>query len=100
MTDKPGLDFTKVEALRKHLMLTTADMAKLLGVSRMTYYGWVKGKAMRKANDEAVRSMLRRLLTVVTEEGWTSPEVIAMNSNQRLDRLKETLGIVDEVDDN
>ena len=100
MTDKPGLDFTKVEALRKHLMLTTADMAKLLGVSRMTYYGWVKGKAMRKANDEAVRSMLRRLLTVVTEEGWPSPEVIAMNSNQRLDRLKETLGIVDEVDDN
>lgn len=100
MTDKPGLDFAKVEALRKHLMLTTADMAKLLGVSRMTYYGWVKGKPMRKSNDEVVRSMLRRLLSVVTEEGWPSPEVIAMNSNQRLGRLKETLGLVEEVVDN
>jgi len=93
MTDKPSLDFGKVEALRKHLMLTTADMAKLLGVSRMTYYGWVKGRAMRKSNDETVRSMLRRLLTVVTEQGWPSAEVIAMESKQRLERLKELLGI-------
>jgi len=44
------LDFTKVEALRKHMLLTTRDMAELLGVSRMTYYGWVSGKPMRKTN--------------------------------------------------
>jgi DNA-binding XRE family transcriptional regulator len=96
MTDKPGLDFSKVEALRKHLMLTTADMAKLLGVSRMTYYGWVKGKAMRKTNDVMVRSMLRKLLAVITEQGWPSPEVIAMESSQRLQRLRETLGVEEE----
>jgi len=96
MTDNPGLDFSKVEALRKHLMLTTADMAKLLGVSRMTYYGWVNGKRMRKANDEAVRSMLRLLLKLVTEHNWPAPEVIAMSSRQRLDHITETLGLKEE----
>jgi DNA-binding XRE family transcriptional regulator len=46
MTPKP-LDFRKVEALRKHMLLTTSDMSELLKVSRMTYYGWVKGKPLR-----------------------------------------------------
>lgn len=97
MTDKPGLDFSKVEALRKHLMLTTADMAKLLGVSRMTYYGWVKGRTMRKANDEAVRSMLRLLLKLVTEHNWPAPQVIAMNSGQRLEHITDILGLKEEA---
>jgi len=96
MTDSTGLDFGKVEALRKHVMLTTTDMAKLLGVSRMTYYGWVKGKPMRKSNDAVVRSMLRRLLLLVTEHGWPSPEVIAMDSKQRAQHLNQVLGLEKE----
>jgi DNA-binding transcriptional regulator YiaG len=90
MTPKP-LDFTKVEALRKHMLLTTLDMSELLGVSRMTYYGWVKGKALRKSNDEAVRAMLKRLLAVMTEHGWPMPEVIAADQKQRKERLLEIL---------
>ena len=90
MTPKP-LDFTKVEALRKHMLLTTSDMAELLGVSRMTYYGWVKGKALRKSNDAAVRAMLKRLLAVVTEYGWPTPEVIAAEQKQRKKRLLKIL---------
>jgi DNA-binding transcriptional regulator YiaG len=90
MTPKP-LDFTKVEALRKHMLLTTSDMSELLGVSRMTYYGWVKGKTLRKANDEAVRAMLKRLLAVMTEHGWPMPEVIAADQKQRKERLLEIL---------
>jgi DNA-binding XRE family transcriptional regulator len=90
MTPKP-LDFGKVEALRKHMLLTTSDMAELLGVSRMTYYGWVKGKTLRKSNDEAVRTMLKRLLTVMTEHGWPMPEVIASDQKQRKERLIEIL---------
>jgi hypothetical protein len=87
MTPKPPLDFTKVEALRRHMLLTTQDMSELLGVSRMTYYGWVKGKPLRKSNDEAVRTMLKRLLAVMTEHGWPMPEVIAATQQQRKERL-------------
>lgn len=90
MTPKP-LDFAKVEALRKHMLLTTSDMAELLGVSRMTYYGWVRGKTLRKANDEAVRAMLKRLLAVMTDHSWPTPEVIAADPRQRKERLVEIL---------
>jgi DNA-binding transcriptional regulator YiaG len=90
MTPKP-LDFRKVEALRKHMLLTTSDMAELLGVSRMTYYGWVKGKTLRKSNDEAVRTMLRRLLAAMTDHGWPMPEVIASDQKQRKERLIEII---------
>lgn len=93
MTHKP-LDFSKVEALRRHMLLTTQDMSELLGVSRMTYYGWVKGKPIRKSNDEAVRAMLKRLLAVMTEQGWPMPEVIAADQKQRKERLLELLNQV------
>jgi len=87
MTPKPALDFAKVEALRKHMLLTTSDMAELLGVSRMTYYGWVRGKPLRKSNDESVRTMLRKLLDVMTQHNWPTPEVIASDQKQRKERL-------------
>ena len=51
MTKNLPLNFKKVEALRKHMLLTTSNMAELLGISRMTYYGWVKGKPVRAKND-------------------------------------------------
>lgn len=90
MTPKP-IDFAKVEALRKHMLLTTSDMSGLLGVSRMTYYGWVRGKSLRKSNDETVRTMLRRLLAIMTDHAWPMPEVIASTQSQRLERLKQLL---------
>lgn len=86
------VDFRKVEALRKHMLLTTTDMAGLLGVSRMSYYGWVRGSSLRQANDEKVRVMLKRLLTVMTEFHWPTPAVIASAQPQRLQMLKEILG--------
>jgi DNA-binding XRE family transcriptional regulator len=91
MTNIPPLNFTKVEALRKHMLLTTGNMAELLGVSRMTYYGWVKGKSIRKKNDEKVRDTLRELLAVMSD-GWPQPEVIAIEQKERFQRLLEILG--------
>lgn len=73
------------------MLLTTGNMAELLGVSRMTYYGWVKGKAIRKKNDEKVRDTLRELLAVMSE-GWPQPEVIAIEQKERFQRLLEILG--------
>lgn len=90
MTHKP-LDFSRVEALRKHMLLTTSDMSELLGVSRMTYYGWVKGKTIRKSNEESVKLMLRRLLSIMTDHQWPMPEVIAGSQTYRKERLVELL---------
>ena len=88
MTNTPPLDFKKVEALRKHMLLTTGNMAELLGVSRMTYYGWVKGKPVRKKNDDKVREILRKLLSILND-GWPQPEVIALDQKLRFERLLE-----------
>jgi DNA-binding transcriptional regulator YiaG len=85
------LDFTKVEALRKHMLLTVQDMSELLGVTRMTYYGWMQGKPMRKTNQANVRHMLKRLLSVMTDHGWPMPEVIAADQKRRKERLIELL---------
>jgi len=90
MTNPSPLDFKKVEALRKHMLLTTSNMAELLEVSRMTYYGWVKGKPLRKKNDEKVRETLRKLLLIL-QDGWPAPEVIALEQKLRFQRLLEIL---------
>ena len=87
MTNSP-LDFKKVEALRKHMLLTTSNMAELLEVSRMTYYGWVKGKPVRKKTDDKVREILRKLLSILND-GWPQPEVIALDQKLRFERLLE-----------
>lgn len=91
MTIRQPLDFSKVEALRKEMLLTMKDMSELFEVSRMTYHSWVQGKKLRRKNDEQVRLMLKRLLAVYTGHGWPSAEVRAMDSSQRSQRLRELL---------
>lgn len=90
-THKTTIDFTKVEALRKHMLLTVGDMADLFGVTRAAYYSWLRGKPIRKSNDDTVRLMLKRLLAVMTEHAWPMPEVIAANQKQRKERLDDLL---------
>ena len=72
------------------MLLTTGNMAELMGVSRMTYYGWVKGKPISKKNDEKVREVLREMLTMLSD-GWPQPEIIALDQKQRFQRLLEIL---------
>ena len=83
------LDFSQVEALRAHMLLTTAQMAKIIGVSRVTYSGWVNGKPIRKRNNENTRSALRKLFKVLEEQEWPRPAIIAMPSAQRFKTLLE-----------
>ena len=90
MTNRAPLDFKKVEALRKHMLLTTSNMAELFTISRMTYYGWVKGKPDRKKNHDRVISTLRNLLKVM-ENGWPQPNIIALEQKDRFKELLEVL---------
>ena len=81
------IDFNGVEALRKHMLLNTTQMSTVLGVSRVTYGGWVKGKPIRKGNNARVRETLKKLFTVVTVHKWPEPEIIAMSPVQRFNTL-------------
>lgn len=88
---QPPLDFAKVEALRKHMLLNVGQMATVLKVSRITYNAWVKGGPIRRSNDKTVREKLRTLLAVMTKEQWPTPHVIAMTGPQRLETLLEVM---------
>ena len=83
--------FAKVEELRKHMMLTNSNMAEIIGVSRMTYYSWVKGKHIREKNFKKVQATLRKLLDIMTKYDWPKPSIIALDQNQRFEILKGIL---------
>ena len=83
--------FSKVEELRKHMMLTNTNMAKVIGVSRMTYYSWVNGKPIRKKNLGKVQATLRKLLDIMTKHDWPKPSIIALEQDQRFGVLKDIL---------
>ena len=85
------LNFGNIEALRKHMLLTATQMAKILAISRVTYGGWVKGKPIRKGNDSKARVILRKMMEVMTAQEWPSPDIIAMPSAQRFDTLVELM---------
>jgi predicted transcriptional regulator len=90
MTDKSPkpLNFQHIEALREHLLLRVSDLAALFGVSRMTYYSWVQGKAtIRSRNAARVRRVLRTLVRLVRDGQWPTPEVVASTYDERVDML-------------
>ena len=91
----PAIDFTKVDALRKHMLLTTSNMAKLLGVSRMTYYGYLKGNAPQRAKAEKVRAALKKLLHIMANYEWPTPEVLEMEQQDRVTHLSELMESLD-----
>lgn len=90
MSDSP-LDFSKIEALRKHLLLSPRELATLFGVSHVTYYGWMKGKPLRKSNAVHVRKQLKTLLAIITDHEWPTPEAKARASGERFARLQKIL---------
>lgn len=81
------LDFKKVDVLRRHLMLTTTEMAEVFGVSRITYYNWVNGTPLREKNLAHARKVIRKLLAIVKQYNWPTEEVRQLGQKQRLERL-------------
>ena len=85
-TPKP-LDFQKVEVLRRHMLLTAADMADVFEVSRMTYHNWVKGKPLRLHNERSAKATIRKLLAIVKEHNWPDETVRNLEQRERVQRL-------------
>ena len=93
MPDLPahGIDFAKVEMLRRHMLLSVSDMAKVFGVSRVTYYSWVRGGKIRITNVPKVKRTLKKLLAIL-QSGWPSDKVLEMTQAERVDHILELLG--------
>lgn len=81
------LNFEKIEVLRRHLMLTTTEMAEVFGVSRITYYNWVHGTPLRTKNLTHAKKVIRKLVTIVKQYNWPTEEVRQLDQKQRLQRL-------------
>lgn len=81
------LNFEKIEVLRRHLMLTTTEMAEIFGVSRITYYNWVNGTPLRTKNLTHAKKVVRKLIAIVKQFNWPTEEVRQLDQKQRLQRL-------------
>lgn len=91
MMSKP-LDFQQIEALRRHMLLSVGDMARLCGVSRTGYYAWLKGGPMRPVKEREVRFVVKALLAIMVEHKWPTPDVTAMTQKKRVEYLNTLLG--------
>lgn len=90
---KSGIDFSKVEVLRRHMWLSVSDMAAVLGVSRITYYTWVRGGSLRATRVPKVKARLKKLLAVAQEKNWPDEKVRVMTSR---DRLRHLLDLIEQ----
>lgn len=73
------------------MLLNSVQMAQLFGVTRVTYYGWADGKSIRSANQEIIRAVLRKLLTVVNTYSWPTAEATKASGKKRFEMLLELL---------
>lgn len=94
MTDLKPLAFSKIESLRRHMLMTKSQMARLLGVSRVTYYNWEKSGGPSMRNLGHTKAMLKEMLRIMTEYDWPMPSVVAMDQDDRLIELQKLIRMV------
>lgn len=93
MTEQKRVSFDKIDALRRHMLLTHTQMARLLGVSRVTYYNWKKVGHPAERNVTKTRAILKELLRVMLEHEWPSPAIVAADQDQRLIELQKLIRV-------
>ena len=93
MTEQQGVTFAKIDALRRHMLLTHTQMARLLGVSRVTYYNWRSAGRPAERNMPKTRAILKDLLRVMTEHEWPTPAIVAMDQDARLLELQKLVRV-------
>jgi predicted transcriptional regulator len=91
------LDFEKIEALRKHMLLTVGSMAELLKTSRVNYYAWVKGQKQRKP--EEIRATVRKMVELVAANSWPNANVFGADQATKVIMLREAIADLDKKDE-
>lgn len=76
------------------MLLTKTHMARLLGVSRVTYHNWGQAGVLPTRGGTYSRKAIKELLRILVEEEWPSPRVIAMTSEERFAELQKLVRIV------
>lgn len=94
MTEQKRITFEKIDALRRHMLLTHTQMARLLGVSRVTYYNWRSIGHPAERNAARTRAILKDMLRVMTEHEWPTPAIVAMDQDQRLIELQKLIRVI------
>lgn len=94
MTDARVISFEKIDSLRKHMLLTRTQMAQLLGVSRVTYYNWKARGSVTPRNVVYARKVLKEVLRVMVDHEWPSPNVVALESDDRYAELLKLIRVV------
>jgi DNA-binding XRE family transcriptional regulator len=93
-TEEKPLAFGRIDALRRHMLLTKTQMARLLGVSRVTYHAWEKAGGPSRRSIMYARAVLKELLRVMVEHEWPTPTVVAMDQEDRLIELQKLIRVV------
>jgi hypothetical protein len=86
--------FSRVDSLRSHMLLAKTHMARLLGVSRVTYHNWSKAGTLPTRGSPYSRKVVKELLRILVEEEWPSPRVIVMTADERFEELHKLIRIV------
>lgn len=94
-----ALDFDKIDALRKHMLLTVESMSEVLGTTRVNYYNWRRGAKPSKKRGDKVRNIVRSLVYMVAQNQWPNPAVFVAKQSERLVMLKEALENLDKEPD-
>jgi|TARA_R110000868_G_scaffold21613_11_gene89461 DNA-binding XRE family transcriptional regulator len=89
MPNTPVMDL--MEECRTNLKLRVVDMAKVIGVSRITYYKWMKGGNMRHTTLTGVEAILRKITHIMREQHWPSGPEMTISSERRAERLLSLL---------
>lgn len=90
-----AIDMDKIEALRKYMLLTIDSLVKLYGVSRVSYYNWLRGKTIRAATASRVRRVTRHLATCVAQHGWPNEMAFVASQSERLKMLEDLIATLD-----
>lgn len=91
-----AIDFAKVDALRRHMLLTVTSLVAILGTSRVTYYNWLKGTQPHDVTAGQVREIVRKLVTLVSTNQWPNGAVYVAKQSDRLLMLQEALKNLDK----
>lgn len=77
----------KVEQLREYLGLTALHMAKLIGVSRQTYWNWSNADTVSKHSVGKVKKCVAKVRPLLANRQWPRGGVHIPDSRSRYERL-------------
>jgi ACT domain-containing protein len=93
-SEERTISFARIDALRKHMLLSKTQMVRLLGVSRVTYYNWRDMGHLPTRGSGYTKKVLREMLRVMVEHEWPTPTVVAMTPDERLEELQRLIKVV------